>query len=230
MLWILASLFFLWCAFREVRASMVAPRGFNVPRPIYRSYLVIVLVLSAAFGWPPIHKWHFERILSAKATVLAEHQRAIVHCNTVFDTMVDPEMLAAGHANPRTGEIDIQHPWCDRLSSYLDHPQRATELELWSLNILTHESMHIRGELNEAVTECEAVQRNYRTAKILGVPDRIARQNALDYYNILYKGRAQGGFMQQEYYSDQCAPGRSLDEHLPDSTWATEESANAAVR
>jgi hypothetical protein len=220
MLWMLISLLFLCCAFREVRASVVAPAGFNFPRPVDKAYLAIMLALAAIFSWPLIHRWHFERFLSAKATILAEHHRARVHCNTIFDTMVDAEMLAAAHANPRTGEIDIQHPWCDRLSAYLDHPSRATALELWSLNILTHESMHIRGELNEAITECEAVQRDYRTAKLLGVPDRIARQNALDYYT-LYKGRAEGGFMQREYYSDQCAPGKALDEHLADSTWAS---------
>lgn len=220
MLWILASVFFLACAFQEVRSSIVAPPGFALPRPVYKPYLAVVLVLAALFAWPPVHRWHFERFLSAEATVLAEGHRARVHCNTIFDTMMDAEMLAAGHANPRTGEIGIQHPWCDRLSSYLSHPGRANELELWSLNIFTHESMHIRGEMNEARTECQAVQRNYRAARLLGVPDRIAKQNALDYYNILYKGRAEGGIMQREYYSNECAPGKAMDEHLADSTWA----------
>jgi hypothetical protein len=30
--------------------------------------------------------------------------------------------------------------------------------------------------------------------------------------------------MQAAYYSDQCAPGKALDEHLSDSTWAHSES------
>jgi hypothetical protein len=28
--------------------------------------------------------------------------------------------------------------------------------------------------------------------------------------------------MQSAYYSEQCAPGKALDEHLSDSTWATQ--------
>jgi hypothetical protein len=220
MLWMAASLFFLWCAVREVRASIVAPPGYDLPRPVSKLYLAIVLCLGLSTSWPPIHRWQFEHFLSAKATVLAENRAATVHCNTVFDTMLDPNMLAAGHANPTTGRIGIQHPWCDRLSSYLDHPSRATEEELFSLDMFTHESMHVRGELNEAVTECEAVQRNYRAAKLLGVPDAIAKANALDYYNNYYKRRAEMGIMQAAYYSDQCAPGKTLDEHLEDSTWA----------
>jgi hypothetical protein len=220
MLWILASLFFLWCAYREVRASIVAPPGFDAPRPVYKPYLGIVLVLAVLFAWPPVQRWRFEGFLSAKATELADGHRASVHCNTVFDTMLDTEMLAAGHANPRTGQIGIQHPWCDRLRSYLSHPRRASLEELWSLDIFTHESMHVRGEMNEARTECEAVQRNYRAARMLGVPGTVAKANALAFYNILYQQRGQIGGLQGEYYSAQCAPGKAMDERLSDSTWA----------
>jgi hypothetical protein len=80
--------------------------------------------------------------------------------------------------------------------------------------------MHIRGEMNEAITECEAVQRNYRAAKLLGVADETAKRNALEYYNTGYQQRREIGGMQAAYYSDQCAPGKALDEHLSDSTWA----------
>jgi hypothetical protein len=75
--------------------------------------------------------------------------------------------------------------------------------------------------MNEARTECEAIQRNYRSAKLLGVPDGIAKQNALDIYNVSYQERGAIGGMQSAYYSDQCAPGKAMDEHLPDSTWST---------
>jgi hypothetical protein len=221
MLWILTSLFFCWCAFREVRGSIVAPPGFDFPTPVTKPYLALVLALAVLFAWPPFHTWRFQRFLSAKATYLADNHLAKVHCNTIFDTMLDTEMLAAGHANPQTGEIGLQHPWCGTLMSYLDHPNRATDRELESLDIFTHESMHVRGELNEALTECEAVQRNYRAAKLLGVPDRIAKRNALDYYNINYQQRGKIGGMQSAYYSDQCAPGKAMDKRLSDSTWAT---------
>jgi hypothetical protein len=220
MLWILISLFFLWCAFREVRSSFVAPAGYDLPMPISKPYLAVVLTLAVLFGWPTVHRWYFQWYLSAKATELADGHRAKVHCNTMFDTMLDSEMLASGHANPRTGEIGIQKPWCSTLMSYLAHPAHASDLEIVSLDIFTHESMHVRGEMNEALTECQAVQRNYRAAKLLGVPDEIAKRNALDYYNVTYRMRGTIGGMQAAYYSDQCAPGKSMDEHLSDSTWA----------
>ncbi len=221
MLWVAASSFFFWCAFREIRRSIVARPGYDTPAPITKPYLAVVLALAVGLAWPPVHTWYFQRFLSIRATILADNRRAIVHCNTMFDTMLDTEMLAAGHANPRTGKIAIQAPWCDILMAYLHHPGRANQEEIESLDIFTHESMHIRGEMNEALTECEAVQRNYRSAKLLGVPDSIARQNALDYYNISYQERGRAGGMQSAYYSDQCAPGRAMDEHLSDSTWSS---------
>ncbi|MBS0380379.1 MAG: hypothetical protein JSS29_18005 [Proteobacteria bacterium] len=219
MLWLAISLFFVWCAYREIRSSLVAPPGYDDPQPITKPYLAMVIALALAFAWPPVHRWYFEHYLSRIATDLAEGRNAKVHCNTVWDTMLDTQMLAAGHAVISTGEIGLQHPWCSTLQSYLHHPQRASEEELWSLGMLTHESMHVRGEANEARTECQAVQRNYRTAKLLGVADAVAKKNALDYYNNLYQQRAVSGIMQAAYYSAQCAPGKEWDEHLADSSW-----------
>ena len=222
MLWLAISVFFLWCAYREVRASIVAPAGYDLPRPVYKPYLALVLILAALFAWPTLHRWYFEHYLSRIATILADGHRASVHCNTLLDTMLDPAMLAAGHADPRTGKIVIQQPYCDRLSSYLRHPQHADSQELASLNLLTHESMHVRGELNEAYTECQSVQRNARAARLMGVPDEAARRSALAYYDTVYQWRGDVGGLAGSYYSQECAPGKALDEHLGDSTWATD--------
>jgi hypothetical protein len=219
-LWLVLSLLFLWLAYREVRASVVVPAGFDSTRPVYKPYLAVVLALAVLCAWPPLHRWHFEHFLAVRATELADNHRARVHCNTLFDSIFDPELLAAGHADPRTGQIVIQPPGCTVLSSYLSHPERASEQEIWSLGLFTHESMHVRGEMNEPRTECQAVQRNYRAARLLGVPDRVAKENALAYYRIIYLRRQQLGIMQAMYFSPDCAPGKAWDEHLSDSTWA----------
>jgi hypothetical protein len=39
--------------------------------------------------------------------------------------------------------------------------------------------------------------------------------------DFTYQQREKMGGMQSAYYSDQCAPGKAMDEHLSDSTWAT---------
>jgi hypothetical protein len=210
MLWILLSLLFCWLIFRELQSDA-----------IYKPYLAILVISALLSAWPPFHYWRIEHLLSAKATQLAESHRANVHCNTVFDTFLDTAYFASGHADPKTGQIVLQYPWCERLMNYIDHPERANSDEIQSLNMLTHESMHVRGEINEARTECEAVQRDYRAARLLGVPDAVARKNALDYYNDIYMLKGKIGGMQAPYFSPECAPNKALDEHLVDSTWGT---------
>lgn len=187
MLWILISLFFCWLIFREFQSHRVTRVGFDGPdpTPIYKPYVALLVVLALSFAWPPFHYWRIERFLSARATQLADGHRAKVHCNTIFDTFFDSESLSSGHANPQTGEIALQYPWCGRIMSYLDHPEQDWN-ELSSFHMLTHESMHVRGEYNEAITECEAVQRDYRAARLLGVPDKVARKSALAYYRTVY--------------------------------------------
>ncbi|MBY0573290.1 MAG: hypothetical protein K2P84_06380 [Undibacterium sp.] len=224
MLWILGSCFFFWLIFRELISRKIAARGFDHPdpTPISKLYLAILLAIALLCAWTPYRYWRFERFLTSKANLLTAPQRTTVHCNTVFDTFFDREYFAAGHANFETGEIVFQHPWCGTLMDYLNHPENADPKELFSVVMFAHESMHVRGEHDEAKTECQAVQRSYRTAKILGVPDHIAKQNALNYYHNFYLNRGKMGQMQEAYFSEQCAPGKALDEHLSDSTWAVD--------
>ena len=223
MLWIGASLFFCWMIFREFRNHLAVRAGYDGPdpTPVSKTYVTILVVLAMLFAWPPFRYWRTEQMLSAKATELAEGHRASVHCNTVFDTLFDSNSFAAGHANPANGRIVFQYPWCERVIGYIDHPERADRDEITALDILTHESMHVRGELNEAKTECQAVQRNYRTARMLGVRDAVARRNAMQYYREIYLQKGDIGGMQAPYFSIECAPGKAMDEHLADSTWNT---------
>jgi hypothetical protein len=216
MLWILFSVFFCALAVREIFGAGRAERS----EPIYVPYLILVLLLALGFAWPPFNTWRFERLLEEKAGLLAEGRPVSVHCNTLFDTMLDRNMLAAGHANPRTGEIVFQKPWCDVLRDYLDAPERADDRQIVALNLFTHEVMHIRGEMNEAATECQAVQYNVRAARLLGVPAPLAKAHARHYYTALYSRRGKVGGYSGVYFSKQCASGAALDLALPDSTWS----------
>ncbi len=220
MLWWASAGFFLWLAVRELFHGLVPKQGFSQPHTIFKSYVLLTLLIAAALAYTPVRYWRFERLLTDKAKILSGSQQARVHCNTLFDTLLDPNSLAAGHANPMTGRIVLQKPWCGVLMDYLRAPEKMDRRGIASLNLFVHETMHIRGELNEAVTECQAIQRLSRAARLLGVQtEQLARQSGMLYYQSQYQDRGRIGGMQAPYYSDQCAPGKALDEHLADSTW-----------
>jgi len=219
MFWVLISLLLCWMIYRELRSTVAAPIDMPLSRNVWKPYIFVLSALALLSLWQPIHTWLFQRRLSAISTELADSHIAHVHCNTVIDTLFDQNSTNIGHASPKTGQITFQYPWCNTLLAYLRHPQRADREELTSLGMLTHESMHVRGEYNEARTECEAVQRNFRAAKLLGVPDRTAKSNALEYYYSIYMPRAHPTGEPDRYFSEECAPGKELDERLSDSTW-----------
>lgn len=215
MLWTLFALFFWWLIYNELKNPILEFLGFERPDslPVVKGYLIILFALALTCSWFPLHSWHFQRGLTSIARKLSLNPNAIVHCNTLLDTLFDEPLGVAGHADFKTGYIVIQYPRCSLLMSYLRHPDSASMDEIISLNILTHESMHAGGEVDEAKTECKAVQRNERTAILLGVPQIIAHKNALDYYTNFYMKR------NDSYFSKECAVGKELDEHLDDSIW-----------
>jgi hypothetical protein len=82
-----------------------------------------------------------------------------------------------------------------------------------AVHVLTHEAMHMSGAADEAETECEAMQRDARMARLLGAALSDARYLASWYWQTVYPR------MSPEYRSDECGPGQAFDAGLPDPPW-----------
>ncbi|HUH16156.1 MAG TPA: hypothetical protein VML35_09755 [Gaiellaceae bacterium] len=80
---------------------------------------------------------------------------------------------------------------------------------------LAHESWHLRGVVNEARTQCYAVQTTYAVARSLGVPARDARIVAARV--ALDDSRQQQG----QYHSFECRPGGRYDLNPGTPDWPT---------
>jgi hypothetical protein len=216
----LASGFFAWLSLCEIYSRYVPRTGFARPNAdISIPYVVTTAVLSGTFAHTPLRCAHFKQFLTKRTQILSESTRATVHCNTFVDLMFDSQVFSAGHAQFDTGRIVFQHPWGVELIDHLKRPDRSTRAGVLSVQIFVHESMHIRGEHNEEITECQAIQRYVRAAKLLGVSEFTAKQTGMAYYIENYKQRATHGWMSNQYHSDQCAPGKALDEKPHASTW-----------
>lgn len=200
---LVVSLFFFWLIYREI----------NSPQELdnfSKGYIAVLFPLALLSGKPIIDHWRFESLLSSKATLLADGKPADVKCATVFQSVYDKFGLA-GTGNPTTGEIVLQYPTCNDLRDYLEAPETASQKAITSLHVFTHEAMHVRGEMNEQKTDCQAIQRNVRAARMLGVRAHIAEVSALAYY--------EGPYRTHPYFSAECAKGKALDEDLSESIW-----------
>lgn len=208
MILLLLSVFFCWLIYREVTNPAVGFNGFSL---VYVSVLAVFAIVSAR---PAYKIWRLESFLSEKASVIAGRSDIKVKCNSVFDTLFDGKGLEslAGTAYIETGEIFFEHGWCKNFMGYLDDPGNASRDELFGMHVFTHEVMHIRGEMHERKTDCQAIQRNQRVGELMGIEPSIARTNAKTYYQTLYP--------LHPYFDKECKRNGKYDERLSESIWS----------
>jgi hypothetical protein len=188
-------------------------------RPLAFPVVSVVLlgVLAAGAATPDLLRARQERRLARAASALAGGPVA-VHFQGFGAAFVDtgPEL---GYVRYRADGIPerstlIKRDQCRDLAAYLrsgkDRPSRA---QVIAVHVLTHEAMHMAGITDEGLAECAAVQRDARTAVLLGAPAGPARALAGAYWRGVYP------YLPGGYRSAGCIPGGPLDEHLPDPPW-----------
>lgn len=157
------------------------------------------------------------RLAGAASTVAG--RRVEVHCETLGQSWVSAhselgyvELGSDGKPEPRT-VIALQA--CDDLSAWLRSNRRApSRNQMIAVHVLTHEAMHMAGEVDEARAECRSLQRDAQLARALGDSSEQARALARRYWREIYPQMPDG------YRSGDCTPGGALDEHLPDAPWS----------
>jgi len=186
-------------------------RGFPV---IGVAVPAVLMVLTAV---PVVRHHRLEGRLSDVASELAG-LRVDVICQTLGESWVDarPEpgyvRITSDGRPERRATITLQT--CNDLQDWLRSDRSSPSPDqVMAVHILTHESMHMRGTLQEDLTECAAVQRDVRTAELLGATGDQARDLALTYWTDLYPR------MPDAYRTSECSPGGELDENLQTSPW-----------
>lgn len=75
----------------------------------------------------------------------------------------------------------------DFVDWYFSDKTNASDEDVWAVAVLVHETVHLEGEWNEAVTECKAMAKYEKVAsEILGAPRDEARRMSDIYRNKLH--------------------------------------------
>jgi hypothetical protein len=190
-------------------------------RPRSFPYLGVGLLVALAVGVavPTYLRHREEDRLSSVATQLAGVE-AKVHCQTIGGEMVDlgSELgwVRWGPDGVPEHQTLIKRGPCRALHAYMaSSKQQPSDDEVVAVHVLTHESMHMRGLTSEAQAECAAMQRDARTARLLGADEAAARALTHRYWTQMYPQ------MPDDYRSGDCLGGGPLDEHLPDAPWGS---------
>lgn len=177
----------------------------------------LLVAVTAPLGYLEAGWIHRERIYTSVTRDLIGDSEVKVHCQRMLANMVD----VSGNMGyvpypPGKKPVDayLRNDTCKALDGYLSNQASPTLDQVRAVHVLTHEAMHLAGEKNEAHAECRAMQRNARTAELLGATPEQGQALATSYWEHWYPQ------VTSTYRDADCAPSGALDEGLPGAPWA----------
>jgi len=182
--------------------------------------IAVVLVPLVGLGYTERQWQSAEQVFSQAAVALAP-QADGVHCQRLGETFTYAG-AELGHvwfdaSGDPDGTAFIAYDVCQDLTEYwqssVQHKATPTIDEVVAVHVLTHEAMHLKGVLPEALAECEAMQHNAWLAEALGARPEDARALAERYWIAIYPR------MPAEYRTDRCYEDGPLDLTRGDGVW-----------
>lgn len=125
-----------------------------------------------------------------------------------------------GFVHSRRPRTSVAPRICKQLAELIYHDERPTEGEsMWrkaeAVAVLAHEAEHMRNGLraDEAVTECQGMQRMRRLARLMGASKEYADLLAERYWADLYE------YNLKHYKTSDCHDGGTLDLRPGSDVW-----------
>jgi hypothetical protein len=161
-----------------------------------------------------------EQAFSAAARAIAPAARGI-HCQRLGETFTSAsselgsvQYDAGGHP---ADIAMLSYETCQHLSQWWRSSAQEKDSpsldEVIAVHVLTHESVHLAGDTNEASTECRAMQLDARTAVRLGATPAQGVALAQRYWTEVYPR------MPADYVTGGCRPDGPLDLTPDDGVW-----------
>jgi len=157
-------------------------------------------LLALACGWV---WWNHVRLETRLATAVSEVAgvKVSVDCQEPFfgEWFVT---RGAGHVDAdASGTMeDVAHLDRNICAAANSWPDDDTDDAYIAVHVLTHEAGHVRGERNEAATECWAMAHSAAVAEALGASSQQAERRAQWYRDTVYPR------LSSTYRGDGCAP------------------------
>jgi hypothetical protein len=182
-----------------------------------RTLAVIAVLTAGLWTWSHFRHRADEHALARVATEIVGRPVG-VHCQGFVSSLLD--------INDRTGEVRfppgsppdhmfLTRGTCKALKRFRTGHRRLTLGAAQAINTLTHESFHLRGIIDEATTQCYAIQTDgWTVVRLGGTPEEgIAVANVV---------LAEQPNMPSEYQSADCRAGGRLDLHPDTVAFPTE--------
>ena len=202
--------------------------------PVWAKAAVAALFLIPATAWlvDRHDRVSLQNRLAPIASEIAGRQVG-VRCPGVFGRLLAPGDTAAGVVSvDEEGRVsdhtDLRTSTCKELDALVDGGRKEqlacaerssscgddVQSLAWAIGTLSHESVHLRGILDEALTECYAMQHLAYAAQQLGATPQQARNLALLHWETSPPKKPD-----QYQVPPGCEDGGKLDARPSDPVW-----------
>ncbi|MBO3084665.1 hypothetical protein [Cellulomonas fengjieae] len=184
--------------------------------PFPRISVGLALAMATCCAIPMmVEAWVEHRLEGAASRVAGEPVE--VHCQSLGQAFVDVGgelgYVRWGPDGVPERSTLIKFGPCGNLRAWLGSTKASPSLDqVVAVHVVTHETMHMEGIVNEAQAECAAMQRDAAMATELGASPVEAQALARRYWVEVYPN------MPSEYVGG-CGPGGTYDEGLPTPPW-----------
>lgn len=140
------------------------------------------------FGIPEIQWLSSEHQVSIAVATISGNPKGKLVCQRFSESLLDSHTEVAGY-------VDWDHPdvavlkWeqCEQLFKWMNSDKtNSTEAEIFAVHILSHETIHVAGNRDEAQTECMAVKADSAMAQFLGATPAQGNAIATFYFNHIW--------------------------------------------
>lgn len=149
---------------------------------------LLVIGMLGLFGIPEIQWLSSEHQISLAVAAISGNPNGRLVCQRFSESLLDSNPQVAGY-------VDWEHPdvavmkWeqCEQLFKWMNSDKNnPTEAEIFAVHILTHETVHVAGNRDEANTECMAVENDSAMAQLLGATPAQGNALAAFYFNNIW--------------------------------------------
>lgn len=162
------------------------PSGWNAPGI---GLLALVLMLVGVIVWPQVRARKTEAAVKPLVGALAQRDASARCPRYITSVLTNVGSVGLDETGQIADRTDLTGPVCDGLRHFYG-PGGKTELScltsgstcprdalvsVVALSVVVHESMHLRGQLDEGRAECESIGESQTLARSLGIPLDQAR-------------------------------------------------------
>lgn len=158
----------------------------RTPFPAISSALTLVLLLVVG-GFEA--RWlYFEHQASQAVAEVSGNKKGTLHCQRLSEAFLDGDVVHSGHVMYDAPDVAVvKYQECQTLFNWMQGNKKDfTADDIRALHVLTHETIHVGGNYDEASTECVAVNNDSKMAQILGASQQIGDGIAKVYFKTMW--------------------------------------------